>query len=170
VGGSVPVDRTLQEGDVLHQGDKITLQVFHTPGHSPGSISLWLEQDGALFTADAVPIFQDMPIYQDIFASIQSIEKLAALPEVKVLLSAWDEPRKDQQARRTFAEGRQYLQRIHEAALDVAGEEPETEDPMQFCRKVLERLGLPPFMANPLVAASFQSSLRTEAGGMDPAT
>ena len=36
---------------------------------------------------------------------------------------------------------------------------PPEMDPLDLCRKVLVRLGLPPVMANPLVAASFQSSL-----------
>ena len=35
-------------------------------------------------------------------------------------------------------------------------------DPMELCRRVLVELGLPQIMANPLVAASFQASLREE--------
>jgi glyoxylase-like metal-dependent hydrolase (beta-lactamase superfamily II) len=35
------VDQLLKEGDVLHCGD-LSLEVLHTPGHSPGSISLHL--------------------------------------------------------------------------------------------------------------------------------
>jgi hydroxyacylglutathione hydrolase len=101
--------------------------------------------------------------------ALRILDKLAALPEVKVLLSAWDEPRREKEAGRIFAEGQQYLQRIHEMVHKVAGEEPEPEgreertgqDPMQLCRSVLVLLGLPPVMANPLVAASFQASLRT---------
>ena len=50
VGGSVQVDQTLQDGDVLHLESGLTLRVLHTPGHSPGSISLWLAEDGALFS------------------------------------------------------------------------------------------------------------------------
>ena len=47
VGGSVQVDRTLQDGEVLHLDGDLALQVLHTPGHSPGSLSLWLAGDGA---------------------------------------------------------------------------------------------------------------------------
>ncbi|MDD4579621.1 MAG: MBL fold metallo-hydrolase, partial [Methanothrix sp.] len=171
VGGSVTVDKTLQESDVLHLGGDLTLRVLHTPGHSPGSISLLLAEDGALMTSDAVPIPNDMPIYQDIFASIKSIERLEALPDIKVLLSAWDEPRREDDARRVLSEGRRYLEHIHETVLEVAGEglqpegrdarldPPQEMDRMDLCRKVLVRLGLSPAMANPLVAASFQSSL-----------
>lgn len=167
VGGSVQVDETLQEGDVLHLESGLALQVLHTPGHSPGSLSLWLAEEGALFTADAVPIAGDMPIYQDILASVRSLQRLAAIPEIKFLLAAWDEPRQGSAAYRIMAEGLQYLERIHSSVLKVAGAnlaqvEP---NPMQLCQRVLVDLGLPQIMANPLVATSFQSSLKEEIRG-----
>jgi hydroxyacylglutathione hydrolase len=164
VGGSVPVDQTLQEGDVLHLGSGLVLRVLHTPGHSPGSISLWLAQEGALFTADAVPIAGDMPIYQDILASVRSLQRLVYIPEIKFLLAAWDEPRRDSEAYRIMDEGLQYLQRIHSSALMVVRANPAMVklDRMQLCQRVLAELGLPQIMANPLVAASFQSSLSEE--------
>ena len=102
---------------------------------------------------------------------MKSIERLEALPDIKVLLSAWDEPRREGDARRVLSEGRGYLERIHETVLEVAGEGLQQErrdarlNPLQemgrmdICRKVLVRLGLPLVMANPLVVASFQSSL-----------
>lgn len=46
---SPPADRLLDDGDILGSGT-ISLQVIHTPGHSPGSISL-LSQD-CIFTGD----------------------------------------------------------------------------------------------------------------------
>ena len=103
-----------------------------------------------------------MPIYQDILASVRSIQKLASIPEIKLLLAAWDEPRLGSEAYRIMNEGRQYLQRIHSSVLKVAGDNPALVElePMQLCQSVLVDLGLPPIMANPLVAASFQSSLK----------
>lgn len=160
VGGPVQVDRILQDGDVLHLEGGLTLLVLHTPGHSPGSISLWLAEDGALFSGDAVPIAGDMPIYQDILESVRSIQKLATILKIKFLLAAWDEPRSGSEAYRIMDEGLQYLQRIHSSVLKVAGTNPGIS-PMELCRRTLEQLGLPQIMANPLVAASFQSSLKT---------
>ena len=46
------VDFHLQEGE-LKLGSK-TFEVFHTPGHSPGSISLYWPEKKALFTGDVV--------------------------------------------------------------------------------------------------------------------
>jgi hydroxyacylglutathione hydrolase len=161
VAGSVYVDQTLQDGDLLDL-DGISMQVLHTPGHSSGSICLWLPEVGALFSADAVPIPGSMPIYQDILASVRSIQGLLSLPEIKFLLSAWDEPRLDGDGYRVMDEGLEYLQSIHNAVLKVAGAKgPDGGlDAMQFCSRVLAELGLPAAMANPLVARSFQSSLK----------
>ena len=48
-------DLYLDEG-VLHLGQpiSITLQVLHTPGHSPGSVSFYWKEKRALFTGDTV--------------------------------------------------------------------------------------------------------------------
>jgi hypothetical protein len=135
--------------------------VLHTPGHSPGSISLWLPEAGALFCADAIPIPGEMPIYQDILDSFQSIERLKSLREVKFLLAAWDSPRMGSEVYRIMDEGQDYLQRIHSAVLKVAAKDNRL-DSMELCRRVLRELGLPEMMANPLVAASFHSSLQTK--------
>ncbi len=48
---SPPADRYVQHGDVIAAGE-VSLKVLHTPGHSPGGISL-VEQ-GIVFTGDAL--------------------------------------------------------------------------------------------------------------------
>jgi glyoxylase-like metal-dependent hydrolase (beta-lactamase superfamily II) len=48
---SPPADRYVKHGDSITAGD-ITLKVLHTPGHSPGGISLL--GDGFVFTGDAL--------------------------------------------------------------------------------------------------------------------
>lgn len=48
---SPPADRYVKQGDVIAAGE-VSLKVLHTPGHSPGGISL-LEQ-GMVFTGDAL--------------------------------------------------------------------------------------------------------------------
>ena len=49
----VPVTRLLEEGDAVDLGAR-TLEVLHTPGHSPGSISLWERDTGILFVGDVL--------------------------------------------------------------------------------------------------------------------
>jgi hydroxyacylglutathione hydrolase len=48
---SPPADMTVKEGDFIQVGD-IKLKVIHTPGHSPGGMSLYL--DGMVFTGDTL--------------------------------------------------------------------------------------------------------------------
>ena len=44
----IKVDRHLQDGDMVGK----TLQVIHTPGHTPGHISLYSKQHGIIFGGD----------------------------------------------------------------------------------------------------------------------
>lgn len=50
---SPPADRTVDEGDVIEVG-AIKLEVLHTPGHSPGSISLVIAGEGKILVGDLV--------------------------------------------------------------------------------------------------------------------
>ena len=47
------VNRLLHEGDEVALGDK-AFRVIHTPGHSRGSICLYCEAEGLLFTGDTL--------------------------------------------------------------------------------------------------------------------
>ena len=46
-------DRLVKDEDMLHLG-QLTLQVLHTPGHSPGSISLYVAMEQTLFVGDTL--------------------------------------------------------------------------------------------------------------------
>ena len=51
---SPPPDRLLEDGDEIQVG-KVTAQVIHTPGHSPGGLCLWIP--GLVLTGDT--LFQE---------------------------------------------------------------------------------------------------------------
>ncbi len=158
VGGSLEVDQVLKDGDIITLEDDLELQVYHTPGHSSGSISLMLLPDKALFSGDVVPLPGDIPIYDDIFTSLDSLKKLEAIEEIRVMLSAWDEPRKNQDAYNTIDAGLKYLQNIHEVVINNAAAYSALSEP-RWCRSILEKLGIPGAAANPLVGRSFKSHL-----------
>jgi glyoxylase-like metal-dependent hydrolase (beta-lactamase superfamily II) len=48
-----PADVLLQDGDIIEQAG-IKLQVLHTPGHTPGGICLYSDQEGIVFTDDTL--------------------------------------------------------------------------------------------------------------------
>ncbi len=161
VGSSVKVDRILKDGDVLDLEKGLSLKVIHTPGHSKGSISLLLPEEMALFSADAVPIVGDLPIYDDVLESARSIKRLMALDGIEFLLASWDDPRRGNEAYRIMDGGLGYLKRIHKAVKKIGGESHDME-PMELCSRVLKELGMPETIANPLVARSFQASLTAQ--------
>lgn len=53
-GGGFTPDRLLCAGELIELGDGSSLEVIHTPGHTPGSISLYHTRSKILFTGDTV--------------------------------------------------------------------------------------------------------------------
>jgi glyoxylase-like metal-dependent hydrolase (beta-lactamase superfamily II) len=76
-----PATQLLADGEVIDLGDR-HLMVIHTPGHSPGSIALWEEASGILFSGDAVydgPLVDDN-YHSDADAYVATMERLLAIP------------------------------------------------------------------------------------------
>lgn len=80
-----PVSRGLKEGDTVED-----FVVLHTPGHTPGHISLWRERDGVLIAGDVVnnmsllttlPGIHEPPTIftAEVATNQHSIRKIAAL-------------------------------------------------------------------------------------------
>jgi hydroxyacylglutathione hydrolase len=153
VAGSTRVDQLLADGERL-EVDGLTLEVLHTPGHSPDSISLHLPQDRVLICGDVVPLPGDLPIFTNWQESVASLEQLAQIAGVEHLLSAWDLPRRGPEIAPSLDSSRAWLFRIKEA---VAAETrvAQPRDPLALCQGVVKRLGLPAVAVNPLVARSF---------------
>jgi len=76
----------LQEGDVLDLGDR-TCRVLHLPGHSPGSVGLWDERAGVLFSGDVVydeGMLLDELTGSSILDYLATMERLRGLPVEQV--------------------------------------------------------------------------------------
>lgn len=77
--------RTLGDGDTIDLGGR-TIQVFHTPGHSPGHLCFWEAERGYLFSGDLVykgTLFANYPS-TDPQSYLHSLEKIAALPAKRI--------------------------------------------------------------------------------------
>lgn len=158
VGGPVTVDRLLADGEVVNLGAQVSCKVMHTPGHSRGSLALIFANEKALVSGDALPLPHDLPIYEDLVASVNSINRLKNVKNIEVLLSAWEAPlHGGDQIKRRIDASLLYLRRIHEAVIRAKGQ--GREELMDLCRQVVSELGLPPVAANPLVARSFAANL-----------
>jgi glyoxylase-like metal-dependent hydrolase (beta-lactamase superfamily II) len=157
VEGPVPVNRELREGNTLSWEKGKTIRVLETPGHSLGSISFFFEEEGALFTGDAVPAGGTIPIYVDPKASIQSIQKLAKVAGVKHMFSSWHEPISGNQVRTMMEEGIRYIEKIDEIVAGLSRMMPPETTGEELSLKALERLGIKTSRVLPMVKTSFES-------------
>lgn len=159
VGGGVAVDRVLGDGDSIDTGDNRTAEVIHTPGHSPGSICLFLHPDRDLFTGDAVPVPGDLPVYDDPIASMQSINRLRKLEHIHRILTAWDDPVEGKAAYQALDDGLEYLHHIHDTVKKIVEEHPAI-DPPELAKRTLEATGMPEEMASPMIIRSVMAHVR----------
>ena len=71
----------LEDGTVIGLGDR-AFEVIHLPGHSPGSIGLWDEAAGILFSGDAIydgGLLDELP-GSDVGAYVSTMRRLRDLP------------------------------------------------------------------------------------------
>jgi glyoxylase-like metal-dependent hydrolase (beta-lactamase superfamily II) len=94
-GGPVKVEATLSDGDTV-----AGFEVLHLPGHAPGLIGLWREQDRLAIVSDAVFVFDPFtvtgragpprlppaPVRPDDAAARASVRRVAALDPATVWL------------------------------------------------------------------------------------
>lgn len=80
-----PATGLVREGDRIDLGDRV-LTVLHTPGHSPGHVSLYEEKTGTLIAQDVVYDGQlvDDCYHSDIAVYIETMRRLRTLDPVIV--------------------------------------------------------------------------------------
>jgi len=79
-----PVERLLEDGEVLHLGGPLPmrLEVLHTPGHAPGHLCLWEARRSILLAGDMVAgqgTIAISPIDGDMADYVAQLERLLAL-------------------------------------------------------------------------------------------
>lgn len=77
----------LKDGDIFELGNR-RLIIYHTPGHSPGHISIFDETNGYLFTGDL--LYNETPIYAFYPSTnpvdlVNSLEKISKIPNVSMV-------------------------------------------------------------------------------------
>lgn len=78
---SAPATRLLEDGEEIGVGGRV-FEVLHTPGHSPGGITLWEARTGVLFSGDIIydgPLVEDTP-HCNLDEYALSLERLLSLP------------------------------------------------------------------------------------------
>ena len=78
---AAPATRLVEDGDTIDLGNR-TLEVIHTPGHSPGGIALWEAATATLFSGDIV---YDGPLIENTYHAnaedyVRSMKRLLDFP------------------------------------------------------------------------------------------
>ena len=162
-GEGVPVERELIDGQLVPWEEGKTIRIIETPGHSPGSVSFFFEEEGALFSGDSVPSAGTIPIYVDPAASIMSVQKLKGLNNVKYLLSSWHEPILGDRIAEVMDEGCAYIRRIDAIVEEIHRKGPLLS-PEALSLLALERLGIKVPKVLFMIEATFRGHLDRLAG------
>jgi hydroxyacylglutathione hydrolase len=153
---SVKLDEILTGGENLELDKNIHISVVNTPGHSKGSFSILFKEDLVLFTADSLPLANDIPTYDNFKELKKSIELIKSISDYEILLSSWTSPMSDKsEIAKLFGDAESYLNR-----LDIAVKQyyPQNEvKTLENCGKVISSLNLPPFYVVPLVDRAFRT-------------
>ena len=143
VSGPVKLAGFLAEGDEISPGC-VPVRVIHTPGHSAGSLSFFMPEDGALICGDVLPEPGTLPIYESVADTLASLEKLKALEGVNVLLSAMSRAvSRDEAVSKHIESGAGYLKEIDGLIREVLSQKGGDVSPQEAAEFVYERLGLP---------------------------
>ncbi len=90
--GPMPqADRYLADNDAIDLGKGLSLRVVHLPGHSPGSVGYYWEEEAILLAGDSIPGLNtpggSLPIIADFFGYEKSVRRLMAMPVRAMLFS-----------------------------------------------------------------------------------
>ena len=137
----IPIDVALQGGEVLHLGGGWHIDVWHTPGHTYGHLTLLDRASNTLVIADAAlhnavptahgaPAFP--PTYRYVDTYIASIQRLAGQGVTTMLTSHYPVYR-DAEVAEFLGESRTYVERVDQALVAQLQERAEGYTLRQLC-------------------------------------
>jgi glyoxylase-like metal-dependent hydrolase (beta-lactamase superfamily II) len=155
---SVEIDEFVSDHQEIPIQQGLTLRIIKSPGHSSGSLNVLFKEDRILFTADSIPLKNDIPNYDNYWNLLESLERIKKSRDYDLLLSSWTPPLSDHvEIQRIINEGAEYVKKIDSAVKDSYT--ITYNNTLDNCRSVIEKLGLPPFFANSLSDRAFRSHL-----------
>lgn len=154
----VKIDACLEHNQEIQLDKNLTIRVLHSPGHSKGSISILFKEDKILFTADSIPIVNDIPNYDNYSELRTSLETIKHLQDYDILLSSWTEPINGfSKIQKLIMDGEQYLIKLDLGVKSFYTSKDETT--LTNCKQLINSLNLPASYVNSIVHKAFQSHL-----------
>jgi len=188
-GPVVVSDQQFEDGDIIDGGPGVKLSVIHLPGHTPGSVGFFWEEEGILFSGDSVAGLHDagaggkLPVIFDLLAYQKSLRRLQELP-IRSLLCAHDyrairlpptPVRQGRDVKQFVQDSQEFTERLDEAITKVASH-PFEKGFREFADEVIaqfpKEMGFKPLtqMERPFLSAHtifFRHSQLTQQGKKD---
>ena len=160
VAGSSPVERKLEDGDVIDLGG-LTLQVIFTPGHAPGLMSLLCPEERTILTGDAIPPTYGLPLYYNLAESRASLQRLLSLSGLETLhdshvMTPYHGAETITQA---LQDGLDFLDRMEATVAQVKSTLPADAAVEAITGDVLKQMGFDPPPVMPLTIQTIQAHL-----------
>jgi hydroxyacylglutathione hydrolase len=154
----VELDGFLNHEQEFRAAGGVTLRVIHSPGHSRGSLNIQFLEDSILFTADSIPVMNDIPNYDDYHDLLGSLKAIRQNTGYTTLLSSWTSPVSGQdKINQLLSNAEAYLKRLDNSVhkhYNGGG-----KDTIGCCANVIRELNLPEFYIHPIVDQAFQTHL-----------
>jgi glyoxylase-like metal-dependent hydrolase (beta-lactamase superfamily II) len=156
IAGSCKADKILKDREIIDIENEITIEVIHCPGHSAGSVSYLYQQQNSLFTGDAIPVRNEIPVYDDYQISLKTLEMIENRPYPEYLFSSWDSAKIGDEVEMAISDGFEVLYQVHKAWLEAKNESKEN-DLLSLTKVVPEKMELPSKIVNPLFVRALRS-------------
>jgi hydroxyacylglutathione hydrolase len=154
----VKPDGFLNHEQELKAAGEVTLRVIHSPGHSRGSLNIQFLEDSMLFTADSIPVMNDIPNYEDYHDLVESLKAIRQNTGYTTLISSWASPVSSKDEINQLLSGAEaYLKRLDDSVQKHYN--GQVKDTIECCAKVIRELSLPEFYIHPIVDKAFQTHL-----------
>lgn len=155
----VSIDDYLEHDQILKLDEDLTLRIIHSPGHSRDSINIESLEDKILFTADSIPLMNDIPNYEDYHDLEKSLKSIQQHRDAEIILSSWTSPITDRdKIKGLLDDAKTYLKQLDDCVTKIyTGHE---NSPLEFCKQVIEELNLPEFYINTIVDKAFRTHIR----------
>jgi len=155
---SVTIDEFISDNQVMEIQEGLNIRFVTSSGHSKGSLNMIFDEENIVFTADSVPLKNDIPNYENYLELMKSLETIKKYTGFKLFLTSWTPPLTvKSDVEKLINEGEEYMKRI-DAVVKACYRDKETNT-LDFCRIAVDKLGLPSFLANPIVDKAFKSHL-----------
>jgi len=157
VGGPISIDKTIGEGDSLFLGD-LEIQIFHTPGHSIGSISLFIPEDRVFICGDVLPEEGTLPIYENVNSTLSSLRKIERMDCIETLLSSLSRKvSKGEDVLKHIKSGENYLKKIQSLIDKLKNDNKNLIEITEITTMIFKELNLPKSGIIPIVLKSIQA-------------